>query len=59
MMATRFKGDISRSTARIHGRLEGEHFGVGLTGPLVPPLTDDMAVTHQNAADPRVGAGRV
>ena len=56
MMATGFERYIScRAACSDTGGVEGMHFGMRFTGPLMPALAHHSAILHQHAADARVG----
>jgi len=59
MVGTGFEADKRGGTQRGSARLlKGDHFGMGQTRTLVPTLTNDLVVFHQNTADPRIRGGR-
>ncbi len=59
MVAARFQRDVSGGAPRpVAGGAQRMDLGVRLAGLLVPAFADDFAVTHQHAADARIGRGR-
>src|SRR5699024_372487 len=63
VVAARLERDVGRRAAGVGAATlhisERAHFGMSLTGALVPTLADHPTVAHQHAADTRVGRSRV
>ena len=59
-MAARFQGHISCGTASLGaGLTQGMHLGMGLTGAGMPAFPDNLPARHDDAADARIGMGRI
>lgn len=60
MVAAGLQRDVGGSTARPFARLaQGMNLGVRFAGTGMPALADDLAITHDDAADTRVRMGGV
>ena len=60
VVAARFEGHVSGGApSLVAGGAQGVDFGVGFAGAHVPAFADNLPVTHDHAAHPRVGVRRV
>ena len=60
MVAAGFQSHVGGGTARpFAGLTQGVHLGVRFAGTGMPALADDLAITHDDAADTRIGMGGV
>ncbi len=60
LVIARLQGDIGRGPASpLAGIGQCIDFRMGLPGPTVEPLADDLAVAGDNATHPGIGPGRV